>query len=320
MGRLCFPAWAKSGVDKTVDFINVLFTAWRSQASDPGIQCVLVILFLALAFDIARKGWRLSWLRRAVASVAATVAIFHVNLVLAPGVWLLSEQLKALYSLLGIPSVPGAVWAGLPVWALSLVAILAHDFANYWNHRAKHMKWLWPVHAIHHSDPDVNALTTYRIHALETLVMWGSYTIMLTWLGLPAGAIGIGALILLLHNAYVHVDIDWDHGPLRMLIASPRFHRWHHADVPEAYGKNLANVFPFFDWLFGTYRVPGPCNAPLGATGIPRNDPVRLALWPLLEWARLATQSVTARRAGIAGWLARGAGTAKSGLLKVDAE
>ena len=59
-----------------------------------------------------------------------------------------------------------------------------------------HMKWLWPVHAIHHSDPDVNALTTYRVHALETLVMWGSYTILLTWLGLPADAIGIGALIL----------------------------------------------------------------------------------------------------------------------------
>ena len=79
---------------------------------------------------------------------------------------------------------------------------------------------------------------------------------------------------------------------------------------PEAYGKNLANVFPFFDWMFGTYRVPGPCNAPLGATDIPRNDVVRLTLWPLLEWARLATQSVAALRARIAGWLARDAGTA----------
>lgn len=307
-------------MDNIVGFINVLLKGWRSQASDPGMQCVLAILLLGLAFDIGRKGWRLSWVRRAVASIGATVAILHVNLVLAPGVWLLSEQFKALYALLGIPSVPTAVWAGLPVWALSLVAILVHDFANYWNHRAMHMKWLWPVHAIHHSDPDVNALTTYRIHALETLVMWGSYTILLTWLGLPADAIGIGALILLVHNAYVHVDIDWGHGPLRLLIASPRFHRWHHADVPEAYGKNLANVFPFFDWMFGTYRVPGPCNAPLGATDIPRNDPVRLALWPLLEWVRLGTQSVAAQRARIAAWLARDTGTGKRALLNVDAE
>jgi len=44
-----------------------------------------------------------------------------------------------------------------------------------------HLKWLWPVHAIHHSDPVVNGLTTYRIHILEALVMWGSYTILLTW-------------------------------------------------------------------------------------------------------------------------------------------
>ena len=146
-------------------------TAWRSQASDPGIRCVVAVLLLAVAFDIARKGWHLSWVRRAAASVGATVAILHVNLVLAPGVWLLSEQFKAVYALLGIPSVPTAFWAGLPLWALSLLSILAHDFANYWNHRAMHMKWLWPVHAIHHSDPDVNAMTTYRIHALETLVM-----------------------------------------------------------------------------------------------------------------------------------------------------
>jgi sterol desaturase/sphingolipid hydroxylase (fatty acid hydroxylase superfamily) len=308
------------GMDGIVSFIGLLLDIWRRQASDPGIQCVVAVLLLAVAFDIARKGWRLSWVRSALASVAATVGILHFNLVVAPGVWLLSEQLKALYGLLGIPSVPTAVWAGLPIWALSLVALLAHDFANYWNHRAMHMKWLWPVHAIHHSDPDVNALTTYRIHALETLVMWGSYIILLTWLGMPADAMGIGALIMLIHNAYVHVDVDWGHGPLRMLVASPRFHRWHHADVPEAYGKNLANVFPFFDWMFGTYRVPGPCDAPLGATGIPRNDPVRLALWPLLEWARLATQSVTALRARITGWLARDAGTAKPGLLNVDAE
>ena len=309
-----------SGVDGIGDFINLLLTAWRNQASDPGIRCVVAVLLLAVAFDVARKGWRLSWVRRAAASVGATVAILHVNLLMAPGVWLLSEQIKVLYALLGIPSVPTAVWAGLPVWALSLVGLLAHDFANYWNHRAMHMKWLWPVHAIHHSDPDVNAMTTYRVHELETLVMWASYTILLTWLGLPADAMGIGALIMLIHNAYVHVDVDWDHGPLRLLIASPRFHRWHHADVPEAYGKNLANVFPFFDWMFGTYRVPGPCIAPLGAAGIPRNDPVHLALWPVLEWARLATQSVAAQRARIAGWLARDAVTGKPKLLNADTE
>ena len=119
-------------MDKIVDFISFLFKAWRNQASDPGIQCVVAVLLLAVAFDIARKGWRLSWVRRAAASVGATVAILHVNLVLAPGIWLLSEQFKAVYALLGIPSVPTAFWAGAYLGPQP-VSILVHDFANYWN-------------------------------------------------------------------------------------------------------------------------------------------------------------------------------------------
>ncbi|WP_426438943.1 sterol desaturase family protein [Bradyrhizobium genosp. P] len=307
-------------MDNIVSSIAFVFDAWRGQVSDPGKQLIFAVLLLLLA---AYRGWRASWSRRAVdavESVTATLAIFQINILLTPAVWLLSEQFKALYALLGIPSVPSSVWEGLPLWLLSFIAILVQDFANYCNHRAMHLNWLWPVHAIHHSDPVVNGLTTYRIHILEALVMWGSYTILLTWLGMPADAIGIGAVFLTLHNVYVHINVDWGHGPLRLLIASPRFHRWHHADVPEAHGKNLANIFPFFDWMFGTYRVPGACNAPVGAAGIPRNDVVKLTLWPLLEWARLATLWVEATRARIVGWLARGAGLGKAMPFDIKAD
>ncbi|WP_044590577.1 sterol desaturase family protein [Bradyrhizobium sp. LTSPM299] len=307
-------------MDNIVNTSTFVFEAWRGAVSDPGKQLIFAALLLLLA---AYMGWRSSWPRRAVdtvESVTATLAIFLINILLTPAVWLLSEHFKALYALLGIPSVPGSVWDGLPLWLLSFIAILTQDFANYWNHRAMHLKWLWPVHAIHHSDPVVNGLTTYRIHILEAFVMWGSYTILLTWLGMPADAIGIGALFVTFHNVYVHINVDWGHGALRLLIASPRFHRWHHADVPESHGKNLANIFPFFDWMFGTYRVPGPCDAPVGAAGIPRNDVVKLTLWPLLEWARLATLWVEARRARIVGWLARGAGLGKSMPFDIKAD
>ncbi|WP_092513370.1 sterol desaturase family protein [Afipia sp. GAS231] len=317
--RLCIQTNA-GNVDNIAHPITFVLDAWRGQVFDPGKQLVFAALLVLLG---AYMGWRSSWPRRAAdaaESVTATLAIININLVLTPVVWLLSEHFKALYALLGIPSVPGSVWEGLPLWLLSLIAILAQDFANYWNHRAMHLKWLWPVHAIHHSDPVVNGLTAYRIHILEALVMWGSYIIMLTWLGMPADAIGVGALLLTFHNVYVHINVDWGHGPLRLLVASPRFHRWHHADVPEAHGKNLANVFPFFDWMFGTYRVPGPCDTPVGAAGIPRNDVVKLTLWPLLEWARLASLWVEAMRVRIVGWLARGAGLGKAMPFDIKAD
>ncbi len=275
--------------------------AWVDMISKPRMLAVIALLCVLLLIDIAWRGWRLSWSRRMVEGALATLALFHFNFFFVPLVWLCSEKVKQLYALAGIPSIPAEFWTPVSVWLLVPFAVLAHDLANYCNHRLMHLPWLWPVHAIHHSDPDVNGLTAYRIHILEGLVMWVSYTLLLTWLGLPDNAIGIGAVFIALLNVYVHINVDWHHGPFSLLIASPRFHRWHHADVPEAHGKNLANVCPLWDWLFGTYYCPGKCDERMGAAGVPENDVVKLILWPWQEWTRM----ITARCKALAGHVAR---------------
>lgn len=267
--------------------------------SAPHMIAAVAFLCLILLIDLGRRGWRMSWSRRAVDSILATLAIFHLNFLCVPVIWLSWEKIKQVYALLGIPSVPTEVWSGVPVWLLVPFAVLVQDFANYWNHRLMHRPLLWPVHAIHHSDPEVSGLTTYRIHMLEGLVMWTSYTVLLSWLGLPKDAIGLGAVFITLHNIYVHINIDWEHGPFRFLVASPRFHRWHHADVQEAYGKNLANICPLWDRLFGTYYCPGPCNERMGAPGVPENDVVKLMLWPWQEWTRMALSRMRAIAASL---------------------
>ncbi|MFZ5733673.1 MAG: sterol desaturase family protein [Pseudomonadota bacterium] len=282
-----------------VEFFASRADAWVTMIWKPHTIAAIAFLCLLLLIDLARRGWQFSWSRRIVAGILATLAIFHFNFLFAPLVWLCWDRIKQLYALLGIPSVPTAFWADVPVWALVPFAIIVHDFANYWNHRLMHRPLLWPVHAIHHSDPDVTGLTTYRIHMLEGLVMWTSYTVLLSWLGLPQDAIGLGAVFVILHNIYVHVNVDWDHGPLRLLIASPRFHRWHHADVAEAHGKNLANVLPLWDWMFGTYYCPGPCRERMGAAGVPENDVVKLILWPWQEWTRMALVRVRSLAANL---------------------
>lgn len=274
-------------VISVIDFLTARAYAWVEWLHSPRSLASIAFLCSILLIDVARRGWRLSWSRRAVEGILATISIFHFNFILIPIVWLGSEQVKELYALIGIPSIPTAVWLSIPSWLLAIVAAFAYDFANYWNHRLMHQPWLWPVHAIHHSDPDVTGLTAYRVHVFEGLVMWVSYTLLLSWLGLPKDAIGMGAILIALHNIYVHTNVDWEHGPFRLLIASPRFHRWHHADVKEAYGKNLANICPLFDWMFGTYRVPGKCEERMGAKGVPENDVLKLIAWPVQEWGRM---------------------------------
>jgi sterol desaturase/sphingolipid hydroxylase (fatty acid hydroxylase superfamily) len=54
----------------------------------------------------------------------------------------------------------------------------------------------------------------------------------------------------------VHANLDWDWGPLRAVVSSPRFHRWHHTDEANARDKNFAGLLPLWDILFGTYYMP----------------------------------------------------------------
>lgn len=291
-------------MDGILTFLAGRLDAWLALMAKPETQAVIAFLVALLIWDLWWRGWKMSWSRRAISGVGATLAIFHLNTLFMPVVWVCALLLEQAYAVLNIPSIDPAFWSGWPAWSLVIIALVTHDFANYWAHRILHVRVLWPIHAIHHSEPDVNGLSAYRVHLLELAVMWGSYTFLLTWIGLPADAIGIGAIFLALHIVYVHVDIDWDHGPFRMWLASPRFHRWHHADLPAAYGKNLAGMFPIFDRVFGTYYEAGRCDVRLGAKGVPENDVVQLMLFPLTEWTRMAREALAraaARAASVVG-------------------
>ena len=249
-------------------------------------------LFLAFAasmvlFFVFKKRKEIS--RLALENSLASIAVAHANLLV---LYLFMDEInagmQAAYANLNIPKLPSDFWDGTPYWLICVMAVVTKDFVDYWNHRLMHTKWVWPTHAAHHSDTHVNAFTTWRIHFLEALVMSGSYIVLLTWLQMP-NAIPIVATFFVVHNIYVHMDLEIEHGPLKLLVASPIFHRWHHADVPEAYGKNLANVMPVWDYVFGTYYNPGPCRAPLGAlsSGIEDKNPISIYVYPLFEWARL---------------------------------
>ena len=207
------------------------------------------------------------------------------------------SAVRSAYDSLCIPRLPASLWTGLPVMLVILITLTCHDFCDYWNHRLMHLRWVFPVHAVHHSDTHVDGLTTFRAHGLEKVVMQTSYILLISWMNVPAlPAVGLWFLVTL-HNCYVHLDLDWSHGPFRHVLASPRFHRWHHADVPIAYGKNLANILPIWDVMFGTYINPGPCTAPMGSRemDIPSTNLPRLLIWPVIGWVRLIREAIGTR-------------------------
>jgi sterol desaturase/sphingolipid hydroxylase (fatty acid hydroxylase superfamily) len=62
--------------------------------------------------------------------------------------------------------------------------------------------------------------------------------------------------VLTLYALFLHADVDWSFGPLRYVIASPVFHRWHHTSEEEGLDRNFAGMFPFIDVIFGTFYMP----------------------------------------------------------------
>lgn len=276
-------------MDAVITFIEAM---WRNQS-----DLLIVTLFSGGFFYFSRH-----WLKREIfkdnsmTSIIATMSIGTANSLMVPLVYYTNEHVSALYGRLNIPSVSPEFWAGWPLWVLCILALLLHDFIEYWAHRFMHMKWLWPIHAIHHSDPDVNGFTTLRVHIIQVIFVTALLTLFQPWLGLPMETSLLTGIVILLMNTYVHLNVDWGHGPLRYVIASPRFHRWHHADTPEYYGKNLANMFPFYDLMFGTYIMPGICREPMGAIGVPENNFIKLMAYPLTETYKMIQSERAAKR------------------------
>jgi sterol desaturase/sphingolipid hydroxylase (fatty acid hydroxylase superfamily) len=55
---------------------------------------------------------------------------------------------------------------------------------------------------------------------------------------------------------FIHANVSWGFGKLGVLVASPKFHRWHHTSEDEGLDKNFAGLLPVFDIVFGTYCMP----------------------------------------------------------------
>ncbi|WP_333711837.1 sterol desaturase family protein [Yoonia sp.] len=252
-----------------------------------GTQIIIALVAKYLLYLCYRKASEIS--RHADENMLTSIAVSSFNLI-AVIVFVadINNWLQAQYDALGIPTLDPGIWTGLPLWLVCVIGIVTKDFADYWSYRVMHTRWGWPTHAAHHSDTHVNGFTGLRVHFLESILMTISAVLLLTWMQIPQ-VIPIVALFYMVQGVYIHLDLDWDHGPFKYLFASPRYHRWHHADVPEAYGKNLSSVIPLWDVLFGTYYNPGTCDKPMGAraTGVPDKNPILIYIYPVQEWGRL---------------------------------
>ncbi len=139
------------------------------------------------------------------------------------------------------------------------IMLLVTQLLNYWVHRAFHrFSWLWPIHAVHHTDVDVDVSTAYRHHPLEPLVSLPLMMPVVLSLGVPVEAALAYRLFEVAATVFSHSNIRVP-APLerylRFALLTPDFHRIHHCSQPRYTNSNYGSLVPWFDYLFGTART-----------------------------------------------------------------
>jgi sterol desaturase/sphingolipid hydroxylase (fatty acid hydroxylase superfamily) len=143
-----------------------------------------------------------------------------------------------------------------PVWLQAIEIYVIGDFAGYWTHRLFNRGRWWPFHAVHHSSEDLDWLGSVRVHPVNELVNKLSQAVPLLLMGFNPLVTLSTAPVLTFFAIFIHANVNWDFGPLRYVIATPVFHRWHHSREREAWDKNFAGLLPLWDILFGTFYMP----------------------------------------------------------------
>lgn len=220
-----------------------------------GIKGLLICALIFIPFEhlIAERPQKI--LRKGL-GVDLIYVLFNGLVVKAVIILIAANALEAAAML--IPrSVTHAV-GGQPIWLQVAEIIVITDIGVYWAHRAFHeIPALWKFHAVHHGIEELDWLGAFHSHPVDAIVTKAISLTPIFFLGFSEASIAVFSVIYFWHTLLVHSNLRIPFGPLKWLIASPQFHRWHHANQREAYDKNFAGQLPFLDVMFGTYNATG---------------------------------------------------------------
>jgi sterol desaturase/sphingolipid hydroxylase (fatty acid hydroxylase superfamily) len=211
---------------------------------------------------VFRVEWREDLFYYLVSSMLVQVLAF---LTLAP-----SRIILANWNLIGLRDLV----ASQPIWLQVIEIMFLTDFAQYWLHRAFHqVPALWRFHAVHHSAQTMDWIAGARMHFLEVIILRSVTATPMLVVGFSEAAVQAYILIVYVYSSILHANIRVEPKWLTPILATPRFHHWHHGIEREAIDVNFAIHFPIFDRLFGTHHMPEgkwPSGYGIGGHPVPK--------------------------------------------------
>ncbi|TQV75803.1 sterol desaturase family protein [Denitrobaculum tricleocarpae] len=224
---------------------------------------MIALAVIEILWDLAfkqRPGWK---------ETAANIVIAAVNS-------LLERTAYGLVFIVALAIAESLVPYRLPVNAWSwIAALLLADFTYYWMHRFEHeIRALWAYHSVHHSSPEFNLTTAFRLAWVEGLVEWVFFLPMIL-LGFDLVQTLVAILVVVAYQTWIHTQKIGRLGWLDRVFNTPSVHRVHHGANPEYLDKNYGGILILWDRLFGTYQ--------------PETEPVTFGITKPLETANPLT-------------------------------
>lgn len=194
--------------------------------------------------------------------------------------------------------------AATPVLLQFVAFVIFDDLVQYWYHRCVHRsKLLWPLHLPHHSAPYMGIRMVHRngfFYALLFPNLWISG--VLVYLGFGDVYLAYTFLKAIV-TLSAHSELRWDQWLYRRMprlgwiiertISTPATHFAHHAAVADDgvghYDGNFANLFFFWDLLFGTALISRRYPQQFGVPGdqlSPHQPWYQLMLYPIFRAPR----------------------------------
>ncbi len=170
-------------------------------------------------------------------------------------------------------------WHWLAEAAFAFVVL---DFAVWLQHWAMHrFRFLWRMHAVHHSDRDLDVTTALRFHPFELIVSTLYKSALVALLGVPL-------LVALAFELWLNANALFNHSNIRLparldrilrwILVTPDMHLVHHSVSASDQRHNYGFAMSFWDRLFGTYRIQSP-SGPKHAIGVAAVQDERPASW-----------------------------------------
>jgi sterol desaturase/sphingolipid hydroxylase (fatty acid hydroxylase superfamily) len=141
----------------------------------------------------------------------------------------------------------------LPVMLRLAIGAVVLDFGRWCSHWLHHhVTWLWPFHAIHHSQRELNLFSEHRTHVVQYFTRYTLAALPMLMLKLQEPLVLWWLLLLAWHARFYHANIRSDFGLLRYLVVTPQSHRIHHSRDAAHFNQNYGATLSVWDYLFGT--------------------------------------------------------------------